>query len=580
MVNLKDNVITLTKEELYKNIKDKDILDKIPVKKFTKEQAKQSLINELAELNYIKKKGPDTHMFGEYFLNKRIDNINYYINDIIINHNLKIEIDKETKSITIVDKDTIYMIEKVSDSEETKSKVEPKQEQEEIKPQLKQERQQKNEETKSKVEPEQQEKPQQEQKEIKPKEQPQPLNTAINQKEFTNKRIISAIDKIANGDYRYVDFVLNNITKEHKQEAISCINQLRHGNTDVNTFKLAMMGVLENNLTVNNSSNIVNNYQEPFIILDGDTQYVDPYGNTLYKFSDGSLKYYTQLTYKDIDDINKRNNGSNGLDNLFSKINDDVRPIVKLSMEEIALHNPQVMQQMMMNQQPQQMTQQPTLDDLLKQAGLPDTYKVLDPDSINEIIRLNESKNGSTVMMVTDKLLSEGLIPIIRHYMGKTEMVSMDINNHRMYIDIYGMYYDPEEKILFQIGYNVYGFDPENDIDVIVKYLKNEISDNELINESFVDNELLELNAKVNLATFPVIEDRYGFFNKLSKIFKNINTHGKQFQCIKGQFKNDDKFMLARTEDINNLKNIIRCLQITKSKVEIKDVSKEEFVKL
>ena len=69
----------------------------------------------------------------------------------------------------------------------------------------------------------QEQKEQQKQEEIKPKEQPQPLNTAIDQKEFTNKRIISAIDKIANGDYRYVDFVLNNISKEHKQEAISCI---------------------------------------------------------------------------------------------------------------------------------------------------------------------------------------------------------------------------------------------------------------------------------------------------------------------------------------------------------------------
>ena len=363
MVNLKDNVITLTEEELYKNIKDRDILDRISVKNFTKEQAKQCLINEFVDLIYT-----DHKYTTKCSLNNAKNYIIDLMNEICETHNLKYQIND--KSITIMDEDTIYMIEKVNDSGEIKnSRTKYK---EEIKSQPKQqERQQKKEETESKVEPEQQK-----QEEIKPKEQPQPLNTAIDQKEFTNKRIISAIDKIANGDYRYVDFVLNNITKEHKQEAISCINQLRRGNTDVNTFKLAMMGVLENNLTVNNSSNIVNNYQEPFIILDGDTQYVDPYGNTLYKFSDGSLKYYTQLTYKDIDDINKRNNGSNGLDNLFSKINDDVRPVVKLSMEEIALHNPQVMQQMMMNQQPQQMTQQPSLDSLIKQAGLPDSYKV------------------------------------------------------------------------------------------------------------------------------------------------------------------------------------------------------------
>lgn len=547
MVNLKDNVITLTVEELCDNVKDVELLDNTSIKQLTKEQAKQYLINEYTDLIYL-----DQEFTDEYSLDNAKKYTLRFIDRLCKAHNLKIKINNENKSIIIMDEDSIYMIEKVAN---TKDSIVNK------------------EETKSKE--------QLRQKETKVKEQPQPLNTAINQKEFTNKRIISAIDKIANGDYRYVDFVLNNISKEHKQEAISCINQLRRGNTDINTFKSAMMGVLENNLTVNNSSDIINNYQEPFIILNGDAQYVDPYGNTLYKFSDGSLKYYTQLTYKDIDDINKiNNNSSNGLDNLFSKINDDVRPVVKLSMEEIALHNPQVMQQMMMNQQSHQMPQQPTLDDLLKQAGLPDTYKVLDPDSINEIIRLNESKNGSTVMMVTDRLISEGLVPIIRHYMGKTEMVTMDVNNHRMYIDIYGMYYDPEEKILFQVGNNVYGFDPENDMDVIVKYLKNEIGDDELINESFVDNELLELNAKINLATFPIIEDRYGFFNKLSKIFKNINTHGKQFQCIKGQFKNEDKFMLARTEDINKLKNIIRCLQITKSKVEIKDVSKEEFVKL
>lgn len=567
MLNLKDNVITLTEEELCNNVNNVDLLTSKNKKDFTKEEAKQYIINKLSELNYVKKsnqnqnKGKFTGRLNGYFLNERINYITSCINDISTMYNLKIN---NSNPIIIMDKDTAYMIDKVTDIKDSRSKHK-----EEIKTQEQQT-------TEPKVKPKQQQK----QEETKVKEQPQPLNTTINQKEFTNKRIISAIDKIANGDYRYVDFVLNNISKEHKQEAISCINQLKRGNTDINTFKSAMMAIFENNLTVNNSSNIINNYQEPFIILDDDTQYIDPYGNTLYKFSDGSLKYYTQLTYKDIDDINKRNNSPNGLDNLFSKINDDVRPVVRLSMEEIALHNPQVMQQMMMNQQSQQMPQQPTLDDLLKQAGLPDTYKVLDPDSINEIIRLNESKNGSTVMMVTDRLISEGLVPIIRHYMGKTEMVSMDINNDRMYIDIYGMYYDPEEKILFQVGNNVYGFDPENDMDVIVKYLKNEIGDDELINESFVDNELLELNAKINLATFPIIEDRYGFFNKLSKIFKNINTHGKQFQCIKGQFKNEDKFMLARTEDINKLKNIIRCLQITKSKVEIKDVSKEEFVKL
>ena len=160
-------------------------------------------------------------------------------------------------------------------------------------------------------------------------------------------------------------------------------------------------------------------------------------------------------------------------------------------------------------------------------------------------------------------------------------MISLDVNNHRMYVDIYGAYYDAEEKIIFQIGYNVYGYDPENDMDIIVKYLKNEMSDADFANESFVSDDLLELNTKVNLATFPdTIEDRYGFFANLSKIFKGINTHGKQFQCIKSQFKDEDKFMLARTEDINNLCNIIRCLQITKSKVEIKDLSKEEFVKL
>lgn len=577
MVNLKDNVITLTKEELCKNVKDENKLDMIHTKDFTKEQAKQDLINRLSILDYTKKKGPENHMFGKSLFRREVEYQNRCINNVCNTHNLKFEINDENNIITIMDKDTAYIIEKINNTKDSRTKYKEEQ---------KQESKQQEHAVEQKQEIVQEQKQESKQQVI--EQQPQvenvakPLNTAMNQQEYTNNRIASAIDKIANGDINYLQYILNSICKGHEQEVLSCVNQLKLGNIDKETFKSAMMAIFSNNLNAKNVSNIINSYQEPFIILNGNEQYVDPYGNTIYKFSDGSLKYYNQLSYKDIEDMNK-NQSNDGLENMFNKINSDVRPVVKLSMEEIALHNPQVMQQIMMNQQIQQQVQpqQPSLDSLIKQAGLPDSYKVLDPDSINEIIKLNEAKTGSTVRAIVDRLLEEGLIPVVRFYMGKTNMISLDVNNHRMYVDIYGAYYDAEEKIIFQIGYNVYGYDPENDMDIVVKYLKNEMSDADFANESFVSDDLLELNTKVNLATFPdTIEDRYGFFANLSKIFKGINTHGKQFQCIKSQFKDEDKFMLARTEDINNLCNIIRCLQITKSKVEIKDLSKEEFVKL
>ena len=538
MVNLKDNVITLKGDEIYKNMADVNLLDNISKNKVTKEQAKQYIINQFAKLLSV-----EDRYHSDYGIYKAKQIIRMNIDNACNLNNLKYEINEDTKTIMIMDKDTSYIVERIDNKESKQQVVEQQPQVEHV---------------------------------------AKPLNTAMNQQEYTNNRIASAIDKIANGDINYLQYILNSICKGHEQEVLSCVNQLKLGNIDKETFKSAMMAIFSNNLNTKNVSIIINSYQEPFIILNGNEQYVDPYGNTIYKFSDGSLKYYNQLSYKDIEDMNK-NQSNDGLENMFNKINSDVRPVVKLSMEEIALHNPQVMQQIMMNQQIQQQVQpqQPSLDSLIKQAGLPDSYKVLDPDSINEIIKLNEAKTGSTVRAIVDRLLEEGLIPIVRFYMGKTNMISLDVNNHRMYVDIYGAYYDAEEKIIFQIGYNVYGYDPENDMDIVVKYLKNEMSDADFANESFVSDDLLELNTKVNLATFPdTIEDRYGFFANLSKIFKGINTHGKQFQCIKSQFKDEDKFMLARTEDINNLCNIIRCLQITKSKVEIKDLSKEEFVKL
>ena len=87
MVNLKDNVITLTEEELYKNIKDRDILDRISVKNFTKEQAKQCLINEFVDLIEV------VNLNNAI---KSLKNVGYFI--IGLDGEAKITIDKITDS--------------------------------------------------------------------------------------------------------------------------------------------------------------------------------------------------------------------------------------------------------------------------------------------------------------------------------------------------------------------------------------------------------------------------------------------------------------------------------------------------
>ena len=375
MVNLKDNVITLKGDEIYKNMADVNLLDNISKNKVTKEQAKQYIINQFAKLLSV-----EDRYHSDYGIYKAKQIIRMNIDNACNLNNLKYKINEDAKSVIILDKDTSYIVERIDNKESKQRVVEQQPLVEHV---------------------------------------AKPLNTAMNQQEYTNNRIASAIDKIANGDINYLQYILNSICKGHEQEVLSCVNQLKLGNIDKETFKSAMMAIFSNNLNTKNVSNIINSYQEPFIILNGNEQYVDPYGNTIYKFSDGSLKYYNQLSYKDIEDMNK-NQSNDGLENMFNKINSDVRPVVKLSMEEIALHNPQVMQQIMMNQQIQQQVQpqQPSLDSLIKQAGLPDSYKVLDPDSINEIIKLNEAKTGSTVRAIVDRLLEEGLIPVVRFYMG------------------------------------------------------------------------------------------------------------------------------------------------------------------
>ena len=100
MINLKDNVITLTEEELYKDVKDIDELDRISIKDFTKTQAKQCLINELANLNCL-----EQEFTSEYSLNNARKYTLMTINKVCRIHNLKIEINTKFKSIRILDLD-------------------------------------------------------------------------------------------------------------------------------------------------------------------------------------------------------------------------------------------------------------------------------------------------------------------------------------------------------------------------------------------------------------------------------------------------------------------------------------------
>ena len=368
--------------------------------------------------------------------------------------------------------------------------------------------------------------------------------------------------------------------------------------------------------------------KEPFIILDKDVIFKDPYGQILYKFSDGSIKYPYQLTQRDIEMLKKEQDKLNK--DPFANLNELTRQQKIIPLEEIQKRNPEgynmlllmikkremmeqanreaeILQQQLYNQQmynPQQQinNNQGQINNNPSQNQIENTcdcehhvhdnnkndinnkFNILDNKSL-EIIK-KARKTTFTVDKVVDHLLKNNIIPALSFDISNNIIFFKVYSNKNFYMDIYGSYYDNEDKILIPIKNHLYVLDPEDngdtpddDMNLLVGYVDNRIQPKAIIEASMLDDEIIHLNDVVELATFPELDNRYEFFYELNKSFKNINTK-RRFKCVTKQFIDTKNFMLVDINDIINNLNEITLIAFSDGVPNKLVLTREEFNKI
>lgn len=398
---------------------------------------------------------------------------------------------------------------------------------------------------------------------------------------------------------------------------------------------------INNNFKESNKKEIISNniiaqqqeLKEPFIILDKDIIFKDPYGQILYKFSDGSIKYPYQLTQRDIEMLKKEQDKLNK--DPFANLNELTRQQKIIPLEEIQRRNPEgynmlllmikkremmeqanreaeILQQQLYNQQMYNEQQQINNQQVINNQGqinnnpsqnqiestcdcehhvhdnnkndINNKFNILDNKSL-EIIK-KARKTTYTVDKVVDYLLKNNIIPILSFDISRNIILFKVYSNKNFYMDIYGSYYDNEDKILVPIKNHLYALDPEDngdtpddDMNLLVGYIDNRVQPKAIIEASMLDDEIVRLNDIVELATFPELDNRYEFFYDLNKAFKNINTK-RRFKCVTKQFIDTKNFMLVDINDIINNSNEITLIAFSDGVPSKLVLTREEFNKI